>query len=74
MAENNTGISDAEFAEAAGSPASFSVEGLSQSNRSLKELIEADKYLRKRAMLSRRGRSPLAGLVSHLITPGTCDR
>lgn len=66
-------ISAQDIADAAANPSSFSVEGLSQSNRSIGELIEADKYLRKRALLSRR-RSPLAGLVSHLVPPGTCDR
>lgn len=67
------GVSDADFAEAVQSPSSFSVEGLSQSNRSLSELIAADKYLRSRNAAKRR-RHPLAGLVSHLIPPGTCDR
>lgn len=66
-------ISDSDIAEAAANPSSFSVEGLSQSNRSLSELIAADKYLRKRALMRRRG-GGFAGLVSHLITPGTCDR
>lgn len=68
MATDNIDIMDA-----AQNPASFSVEGLSQSNRSLSELIAADKYLRKRKLM-RRGSSPLAGLVTHMITPGTCDR
>ena len=67
------GVSDSDFAEAVANPSSFSVDGLSQSNRSLSELIMADKYLRKRALV-RRGRHPLAGMVSHLIPPGTCDR
>ena len=67
------GISAADIADAAANPSSFSVEGLSQTNRPLSELIEADKHLRKRALLSR-CRNPLAGLVSHLIPPGTCDR
>lgn len=67
------GISAADIADAAANPSSFSVEGLSQSNRSLSELIAADKYLRGRARLSCR-RHPLAGLVSHIIPPGTCDR
>lgn len=81
MAQNQTdtanaptaGVSDADFAEAAANPSSFSVDGLSQTNRSLTELIEADKYLRKRARAGRR-RHPLAGMVSHLMPPGTCDR
>jgi len=66
-------ISPADIADAAANPSSFSVEGLSQSNRSLSELIAADKYLRglKR---SRCRRHPLSGMVSHLIPPGTCDR
>lgn len=67
-----TGITDADFAEAVQNPQSFSVEGLSQSNRSLSELIAADKYLRKRRLM--RCGNPLCGLVSHVIPPGTCDR
>lgn len=67
------GVSDADFADAVQNPASFSVPGLSQSNRSLSDLITADKYLRKRALM-RKGRNPLSGLVSHIIPPGTCDR
>ncbi len=66
------GVSDADFAEAVATPSSFSVDGLNQSNRSLSELIAADKYLRKRALVGRR-RNPLAGLVTHAIPPGTCD-
>ena len=66
-------ISAADIADAAANPSSFSVEGLSQTNRPLSELIAADKYLRGRARLSCR-RHPLAGLVSHLVPPGTCDR
>lgn len=79
MADNQTdttpanGVSDTEFAEAIETPSSFSVDGLSQTNRSISELIAADKYLRKRARAGRR-RHPLAGMVSHLIPPGTCDR
>ena len=81
MAENQTdkapergvGVSDSDFADAVANPSSFSVEGLSQSNRSIQELIAADKYLRGRAN-AKRGRHPLAGLVSHVIPPGTCDR
>lgn len=81
MADNTTttgaattpGVTDSDFAEAVSNPSSFSVEGLSQTNRPLSELIAADKYLRKRAMVGRR-RHPLAGMVSHLIPPGTCDR
>ncbi len=69
----HNGIGDEAFKEALADPSSFSVEGLSQSNRSISELISADKYLRGRKLVSRR-RHPLAGLVSHLITPGTCDR
>ena len=65
------GVSDAELAEAKMSPSSFSVEGLSQSNRSVSELIAADKYLRGRRIMSgARGGSPLAGLISHAIAPG----
>lgn len=67
------GVSDQDFAEAVANPSSFSVDGLSQTNRSISELIAADKYMRKRAMAGRR-RHPLAGMVSHLIPPGTCDR
>lgn len=67
------GVGDAALAEAAANPSSFSVDGLSQTNRSLSELIAADQYLRKRARAARR-RHPLSGLVSHLVPPGTCDR
>ena len=67
------GVGDAALAEAAASPASFSVAGLSQTNRSISELIAADQYLRRRARAARR-RHPLSGLVSHLVPPGTCDR
>lgn len=67
------GITAADIAEAAANPSSFSVEGLSQSNRSLSELITADKYLRT-LRRSRRGGNPLAGMISHAIPPGTCDR
>jgi len=68
---NNNGVSDADFTEAMQSPSSFSVEGLSQSNRSITELIAADKYLRGRKLASSRRRHPLAGLVSHVINQGT---
>lgn len=67
------GVGDAAISEAAANPSSFSVDGLSQTNRSLSELIAADQYLRKRARSARR-RHPLSGLVSHLVPPGTCDR
>lgn len=80
MADNQTdtaqtpGISDADFAEAAGNPQSFSVDGLSQTNRPISDLIAADKYLRQRARAARR-RHPLAGIgIAHAIPPGTCDR
>ena len=79
MAENQTdrtperGVSDSDFAEAVANPSSFTVDGLSQTNRSISDLIAADKYLRKRARAGRR-RHPLSGMVSHLIPPGTCDR
>ena len=66
------GVSDADFQEAAANPQSFSVDGLSQTNRSLSELIAADKYLRMRARAKRR-RHPLAGMVTHLVPPGLCD-
>lgn len=67
------GITPADIADAAANPHSFSVEGLSQTNRSINDLITADKYLRN-LKRSRCRRHPLAGLVSHLIPPGTCDR
>lgn len=69
-----SGVSDEAFAEAAATPSSFSVDGLSQTNRSLSELVAADKYLRMRARAGRPRRHPLAGLVTHLVPPGTCDR
>lgn len=68
--EKNIGVSDAAFEEAANNPSSFSVEGLNQSNRSISELIAADKYLRKRALARRR--NPLGGLVTRMIAPGPC--
>lgn len=68
------GVSDSDFEEAVASPSSFSVDGLTQSNRSLSELIAADKYLRKRARAGRR-RHPLSGVgIAHGIPPGPCDR
>lgn len=67
------GITPADIADAAANPSSFSVEGLSQTNRSINDLITADKYLRN-LKRSRCRRHPLAGLVSHIIPPGTCDR
>lgn len=82
MADNNNtdpaktptpGVSDSDFAEAVANPSSFTVDGLSQTNRSLSELIEADKYLRI-LRRSRRGGNPFAGMISHAIPPGTCDR
>ncbi len=64
------GVSDSDFAEAAANPSSFNVEGLSQTNRPLSELIEADKYLRKRSRAARR-RHPLAGIgIAHVVPPG----
>lgn len=64
------GITDAEIADAAANPHSFSVEGLSQTNRSLTELIAADEYLRKRSRAMRR-RSAISGLgFSVAIPPG----
>lgn len=67
------GLGDAALAEAAASPSSFSVDGLSQTNRSASDLIALDQYMRKRARSASR-RHPLAGLVTHLVPPGTCDR
>lgn len=64
------GVSDSDFAEAVASPNSFSVEGLSQTNRSLSELIEADKYLRKRKRAAC-CRHPLAGIgIAQVVPPG----
>ena len=68
------GITEADIAEAAANPASFSVEGLSQSNRSVSELIAADKYLRGRRLMSRGGGSPFSALVHHAICPGPSGR
>lgn len=73
METENAGVTDEDFAEAISNPNSFSIDGLSQTNRSLSELIAADKYLRTRSLVSRK-RHPLGGLVSHLVPPGTCDR
>ncbi len=52
-------------------PASFSVDGLSQTNRSMSDLATGLKELRKYRKMRRH---PLSGLVSHIIPPGTCDR
>lgn len=65
-------VTESDIAEAAASPSSFSIDGLSQTNRSLSELIAADKYLRKRSLIRRRAH-PLSGLVSKVISPGPCD-
>jgi len=63
------GVTDSDFAEAVSSPNSFSVEGLSQTNRPLSELIAADKYLRKRNRAACR-RHPLAGLgIAYVVPP-----
>lgn len=59
--------------EAIQSPQSFSVEGLSQSNRNAGDLIALMEYQRKTARPARR-RHPLCGLVSHIIPPGVCYR
>lgn len=65
-----TGVSDSDFAEAVANPSSFSVEGLSQTNRSLSELIAADKYLRARNRAACR-RNPLAGIgIAQVVPPG----
>lgn len=71
--EQTNGLTEADIAEAASNPASFSVEGLSQSNRSVSELIAADKYLRGRRLMSRGG-SPFSALVHHAICPGPSGR
>lgn len=64
------GVSDSDFAEAAANPKSFSVEGLSQTNHSLSDLIAADKYLRKRNRAACR-RHPLAGIgITQVVPPG----
>ena len=79
MAENQTdrtperGVSDSEFADAIANPSSFTVDGLSQTNRPISGLIAADKYMRQRSRKMRR-RHPLSGMVTHLTPPGTCDR
>jgi hypothetical protein len=64
------GVSDSDFSEAAANPSSFSVEGLTQSNRSLSELIALDKYLRKRNRAACH-RNPLAGIgIAQVVPPG----
>jgi hypothetical protein len=70
--ETAAAVTESDIAEAAANPSSFSVDGLSQTNRSLSELIAADKYLRKRSLLKRRAH-PLLGLVSKVIPSGPCD-
>lgn len=69
--ETEPKVAESDIAEAAGNPASFSVDGLSQTNRSLSELIAADIYLRKRSLMRRRAH-PLCGLVTKIIPPGPC--
>lgn len=69
--ETAAAVTESDIAEAAANPSSFSVDGLSQTNRSLSELIAADKYLRKRSLQKRRAH-PLCGLVSKVIPPGPC--
>lgn len=64
----------ADLAEALQSPSSFSVEGLSQTNRSISEQIAGIEYLRKMERAARRRRPSIAGLIFHAIPPGTCDR
>ena len=59
-----------DVAGEAANPSSFSVEGLSQTNRPLGELISADKYLRKLGRAGRR-RHPLSGIgIAHVMPPG----
>lgn len=72
MAETGMSVTESDIAEAAANPSSFSVDGLSQTNRSVTELITADKYLRKRSLMKRRAH-PLSGLVSKIISPGPYD-
>ena len=78
MADNTTttdaatapGVTDSDFAEAVSNPSSFNVEGLSQTNRPLSELIAADKYLRKRNRAACL-RHPLSGIgIAHVVPPG----
>ena len=67
------GLSPADIAEAMANPQSFSVDGLSQTNRSFSDQREGWRLLN--VMKRSRCRChPLAGMVSHLIPPGTCDR
>lgn len=61
-------IDPAKIADAAENPQAFSVDGLSQTNRSVSDLIAADKYLRKRK-LAQRGCRGLGGLISHAVPP-----
>jgi len=67
------GPSPADIAEAMANPQSFSVEGLSQTNRSFSDMREGWRLLNEMKR-SRCRCHPLAGMVSHLIPPGTCDR
>ena len=69
MADSTTELTDEMLVSAATAPASVTVGEISQSNRSLSELIALDKYLRQRT-LDRRGlRNRIAGMVTHLVTP-----
>ena len=70
-ATTKTVDSGAILEDALQNPASFSVDGLSQTNRSMSDLVTGLKELRKYRKMRRH---PLSGLVSHIIPPGTCDR
>ena len=63
-------VSAADVADALQNPASFSVEGLSQSNRSMSEYETAWKLSLKMARAGRR-RHPLAGIgIAQVVPPG----
>ena len=69
MAESSTGLSDETLIEAATSAASVSVGEISQTNRSLSDIIALDKYIRQRRLDSRSMRSRLSGMITHMIPP-----
>ena len=63
------GVSGEDFAKAMSTPSTVSVGEISVSNRSVHDLIELDKHLRKR-----RRCNPLACVsIGRMIPPGPCE-
>ena len=66
--KTNGGETSDAIAEAMASPSSFTLDGISQSNRSISELIVGDKYRAKRSLMRRA--HPFSGLCSRMSAPG----